>query len=87
MGLGSNFTSVHPPPLVLAFPLETPAPPGARPLGVSGLLLGIVRGAGAVAMDPALLEAMEAVGHTPIKASEVQRAAATMASGKSTALG
>ena len=49
--------------------------------------LELFGGAGAVALDPTLLEAIEEVGHTPIEASEVQRAAAAMASGKSTALG
>ena len=43
--------------------------------------------AGAAAMDPALVEAIEEVGHTPIEASEVERAATAMAAGKSTALG
>ena len=38
-------------------------------------------------MDPDLVAAIEGVGHTPIEAFEIERAAAAMAAGKSTALG
>ena len=54
VGLGSDLTSVHPPPLVLAFPPDPPRPPVP---GLSEFLASfseLFGGAGAVDLDPAL---------------------------------